>query len=166
MPEQDALSFLQGEGSIADRIRMEDMIRRNQKPRIPPVPTLGTSAFTLSDGSSAAAVTATWSPVRKDINYIIRWKKSTDGDYTYERTKISPYVIRPVETGVAIQVGLAAERRQYNTRSEFTPNASIATAGDTSVPNAIVLSLQVNQASGTIHLTWTTAIEADVIGYI
>ena len=166
MPEQDAYAFLQGEGSLAERIRNEDMIRRNQKPKVPPEPTLATSAFTLSDGSTAAAVTATWAPIRKDINYIVRWKKSTDGDYTYERTKTSPHVIRPVETGVTIQVGLAAERRQYNTRSEFTTNTSIATAGDATTPSAITLSIQVNQSNGTIHLTWTTATEADVIGYI
>jgi len=124
----------QGTGTLIDRIRQDDFIRRNQQPKVPPSPVLTTSAFTLTDGSSAAAITLTWSPSRKNMDYIVRWKKSTDDGYTYERVKTSPHTIRPVETGVTIQVGLAQERRETGARGQFTDDGTITAAPDTGAP--------------------------------
>lgn len=163
----EAFDFLQGESSVYDRVQMDDYIRRNQKPRVPPAPTLVASAFNLNDGTTGAAVTVTWTPVRKDIDYIVRWKKTSDSNYTYERAKTSPHIIRPVETGQNMTVAIAAERRQFGTRSGFSEDVQITASGDTTPPGTPSgLACSTNPTLGTITLTWTAVTgSADLVVY-
>jgi len=158
---------LQGETNPLQRIREDDLIRRSQQPKTPSAaPTLASSAFTLSDGGSAAAITVTWSPVRKDMDYIIRWKKTTDSGYTYERSKTSPHIIRPVETGVNHTVAFALERRQYGTRGQFSADEQVTSAPDPTAPaSPSGLSCTTSPATATIRLSWTPNTEADLAYY-
>ncbi len=158
----ESYDFLQGEESIAGQLAAEDDARRNQQPKAGQTPSLTTTSLTNADGSNFASVTVTWSQSRKDMDYIIRWKKSTDSNYTYERSKSSPHVIRPVESGVTINVGLGQERRQTGARGQFGTDASISTPGDTTAPSAPSgLTCSANAAIGTISLTWTASIPGD-----
>ena len=110
------------------RLIHENAVRLNAQPKAPPTPTLSTFAIPMADGARYAAVTVTWSPVRKDIDYLVRWRRTTDSNYTYERTRTSPHVIKLIETGKVILVGLAAQLRQNGATGEFGTDASITTA--------------------------------------
>ena len=110
------------------QVQRDNALRLNAQPKAPPTPTLGTFAIPMADGARYAAVTVTWSPVRKDIDYLVRWRRNTDSNYTYERISTSPHVIKLIETGKVILVGLAAQLRQNGATGEFGSDASITTA--------------------------------------
>lgn len=160
--ETPPYEFLQGEMSVYDRVQRDDDIRRNQKPKVPPTPTVVLGVFVLNDGSTAGSATVSWTPTRKDMDYIIRWKKSGDSGYTYERSKTSPHIIRPIETGTTIFIGLAQERRQNGTRSQFTDEFSGSVPGDPTAPSVPTsLTCSTNNITGTISLSWTSTPPAD-----
>ena len=162
MAETEAYDFLQGETSVYDRVQQDDYIRRNQKPKVPPTPTVVLGTFVMNDGTTAGSATVSWTPTRKDMDYIIRWKMTGDSGYTYERSKTSPHIVRPIETGKTIFIGLAQERRQNGTRSQFTDEFSGAIPGDTDVPgDPSALACSTNSVTGTISLSWTATPPAD-----
>src|SRR3990172_3700033 len=159
-------SIKQSGGTIYSRL-MDDYYRRlNARPKTPPTPTLTTASAIDAAGTTYATVTVNWTNSRKDMDYIIGWKESTDSNYTYERARKSPHIIRPVRAGATIDVDLSQERRQTGARSPFTTDTSLSTPGDTTAPAAPSgLSCAADPSSGTIVLQWSPNTEGDLAFY-
>ena len=162
----EAYDFLQGQGGMYGRI-MDDYYRRlNARPKTPATPTLTADTILQTDGGTTAQITVDYSPHRKDMDYMLSWKKSTESSPTYERIRKFPHIIRPVDTGATFEVDLSVERRQTGARSPFGTVTSVAVPDDPNAPAAPTgLSCSTNAYTGTITLQWNPNIEDDLIYY-
>ena len=166
MSTELADSIKQSGGSVYSRV-MDDYYRTlHARPRTPRSATRATAWAIDAAGTTYATVTTTWTNSRKNMDYVIGWKESTDSNYTYERSKKSPHIIRPVRAGATINVDISQERRQTGARSPFTTDVDIATPGDTTAPAAPSgLACAADPSSGTIVLTWNPNTEGDLSFY-
>ena len=154
------------ETSPLERQERDNAERLHNKPATPRAHTLTTSVQQLADGTFYALVTVSYTPVRKDIDYLIRWRHTGETNYTYERIRTFPHVIKPVKTNTLVGVGLTAEFRGTGSRSVFNTDVLITSATDTVPPAAPTgFSVTATRSGRGIQLIWTPSPEPDFHHY-
>ena len=154
------------ETSPLERQERDNAERLHNKPATPRAHTLATAVHQLADGNFYASVTVSYTPIRKDIDYLVRWRHSGEANYTYERIRTFPHVIKPVKTNTNVSVGLTAEFRGTGSRSVFNTDVTITSANDTVPPAAPTgFSVTVLRAAGGVYLSWTPSPEPDFHHY-